>query len=474
MIKPSAVQWNKYHVFRDRDEEVVVFPIKSNGSTAFTVLNQDGRVKKTKNHVTSKLIVSKNSKGELTAVVGTFIYDQNYARDFKAELDTLGYLFEGSHYSGYFLTSRLDGLMLLGRNLKRGKANFAFRWRSGKTAARETEQIHLYIGLNEQGATTRSALAEQETDGEYKCSFCHKPADECHCAEVIICGTCKKKLSPGETCSCNKCSTCGFPNKECNCCKRCGNNMSQCICNRPSEGFNNPEQGGNSGNNNYNGSSSSGNSGGQSSNSGGSSTGGNYSGSGYSGIGGPSITPQKPNPFGLNKVYFASPGKIMSAANTTVEKYKAKRYKDDSGRFLAYCNKGVQDHFQQMFPGHHPPGMSGKANQMVKDWRKSSKHWGRIGGEIKSPEDLKKVLKLVQECVNAGLYVVAGWQNPNPDKSGHVVVVLPGQPRRSRRWGIDMPLLMDTGRDKRGTHYYLDDSFGKDKILKVEFYYYKN
>ena len=40
--------------------------------------------------------------------------------------------------------------------------------------------------------------------------------------------------------------------------------------------------------------------------------------------------------------------------------------------------------------------------------------------------------------------------------------------------GVEMPPMTDTGFGKRGTHYYLNDGFGKSKIPNVEFYYYAN
>ena len=80
---------------------------------------------------------------------------------------------------------------------------------------------------------------------------------------------------------------------------------------------------------------------------------------------------------------------------------------------------------------------------------------------------------MVKERVNAGLYVVAGWENKIPNKSGHVVVVLPGKWQYNDKWNAEMPLTMDTGETKRGV-FLLNDSFGRKKIPDVEFYYYTN
>jgi hypothetical protein len=55
-----------------------------------------------------------------------------------------------------------------------------------------------------------------------------------------------------------------------------------------------------------------------------------------------------------------------------------------------------------------------------------------------------------------------------------VVVILPGTGEYNKHWGVEMPPMMDTGVGKRGTHYYLNDGFGKSKIPNIEFYYYAN
>ena len=69
---------------------------------------------------------------------------------------------------------------------------------------------------------------------------------------------------------------------------------------------------------------------------------------------------------------------------------------------------------------------------------------------------------------------MAGWENPNKNKSDHVVVVQLGTGESNKHWGVEMPPMMDTGFGKRGTHYYLNDGFGKSKIPNIEFYYYAN
>ena len=42
---------------------------------------------------------------------------------------------------------------------------------------------------------------------------------------------------------------------------------------------------------------------------------------------------------------------------------------------------------------------------------------------------------------NKGLLVLAAWKNPNPEKSGHVAVVRPGNGGTSAKWGYKTPLV---------------------------------
>ncbi len=465
--KNLRVRWDKYHLFKDRGEEVVTIPIEGYHLTALSVLSIDGRSKKAKNRVTSKLIVRRDENKMLVAVIGTYIYDQNYARDYQAELDTLGYDFENSHFTGYFITSRLDGQLLLGRSLKKGTESFAFRLNPHPEKADEEQPIHLHLDLNSQTPMTRSAFAEQENGEGGTCVDCGRSKDDCGCVVVIYCQKCHKQQKEGK-CGCDdqKCNVCLFPIKGCNCCKTCKEPKTFCRCNtnsgNPAENGENKTNDG-SKNGSYNGGNSSNQDGHH---------GGNYGGyydSGSSFGGGSGYKQEYNHLLFVNKPYFIAPEKIKNIAKNTVVRFQASQYIDAKGKFIAVCNLGVQYHFQQTFPNHHPPGMSGRANDMVRAWRNGKGHWVRIKGG-----SLKETLQEVMETVNAGLYVVAGWENPNKNESGHVVVILPGTGNYNKHWRVEMPPMMDTGVGRRGTHYYLDDGFGKSKIPNVEFYYYAN
>lgn len=444
--KHLRVRWDKYHLFKDRSQEVVAFPVEGYKLTALSVLNNEGRLKKTKNKVTAKLIVRRNEDNTFVAIIGTYIYDQNYARDHQAELDTIGYEFENSHFTGYFIASRLNGQMIMGRCIKKGQEDFAFQLNSEPDKLEEEQPMHLYLGINTQNHMTRSAFTEQESSATENCSFCGKSVEECRCVTIVYCRTCKQQKKNGK-CRCNteRCSKCNYLLKECNCCKNCKEPRPYCTCGtkqlQPKEDENkhgpnpNPGNGGTGGGN----------------------TGGWNMGGGF-GYGGGNYSGQTlPNPHGLNKLYTITSSKMISTSKQVVASMI-----NQYGSQQAVCNIGVQTAFKSLFPGQSPPGMTGRANDMTKAWAQHPEKWKRIS------------LEEAQKYANAGLFVVAGWINPT-GRSGHVVVILPGEAKPSKRFNKDMPRTMDTGENKRKyQNHYLDNSFGPSKLPHVVFYYYKN
>lgn len=436
--KNLKVKWNKYHIFYDRGQEVAVFPIEGRTLTALSLLTQNGRTKKAMNKVTSKLFVRREQDNTLTALIGTYIYDQNYARNYQRELDTLGYCFENSHYTGYFVTSRLDGLFLLGRNFKKGKEAFAFRLNTQPLLDEDESPIHLFLGLNTSTRKVRSLYTEQEDYSDFTCSVCGKTVDHCYCVTAIRCNVCKKD---SKDCICKeRCTICNYRKDQCNCCKTCNRPRNQCICNTP-QPDNNTGSDNNSGNNDTGGGGGGYQDGGYGNNYGGGNGGGNNS----------------TNPYLLNTPYKISQTAMMSGVHKAMEHVK-NHYKFH----IAACNIGVQTAFKSMLPNSPiPPGMSGRANDMVTAWDKNSRYWQKI--------DWDKAIK----CANDGLFVVAGWHNRNG--SGHVVVILPGTPLFHKVHNRNMPPVLDTGpKHRKEKGFYLNNGFGPDKFSSIQFYYFKN
>ena len=130
------------------------------------------------------------------------------------------------------------------------------------------------------------------------------------------------------------------------------------------------------------------------------------------------------------------------------------------GRADARCNVGVNLVFKRL--SRDTKNLDGmRANDMVKHWRSHPDEWVRL----ESGEE-------AQRMANDGWFVVVGWVNPIPGKSGHVAVVVPGGPILTNA-GEYVPACMDTGCEMRSKKQGLNYSFGKDKRPYVEFYYYK-
>ena len=153
----------------------------------------------------------------------------------------------------------------------------------------------------------------------------------------------------------------------------------------------------------------------------------------------------------------ASPSEIKKAANIAVN-YVIQTYDNiNNGKQLAYCNIGVAKAFETIFNTTELNNM--RANDMVKYWNNNPQHWEKI--------EMAKA----QSLANQGYFVVAGYINPNG--SGHVVVVVPGEEGYSKNWGGAIPNVMDTGRNMRTDSQTINYSFNKNLIPYVEFYKYK-
>ena len=435
-----TVNWEDFKVTRCFGQEVALIPLTRQTQTAFVNLTIQGRPKKSVQKVLSKLIIRRDSlSGGIIPVVGTYIYEKKYAAKYKELLDTLGYDFTRTGFTGYFIASRTDGTMLSGTRWDKGNVHFEFEANPVPIEQRDStdvdDELHLFMDLKPASVQTRALTIDviEDANDSRLCSFCHRPWEYCQCVTVTICKTCHKKKSE---CTCSPsdkdyCSVCNqkIVNGHCDCCPLC--KSYPCRCNN----------GGSSG--------SDGNTSGGTQTGGGTS-GGGTSGSGTSSGGGSSSGSQSTS-------YVTTPAKITSAAKSIVNNLTAKY-----GKKLAVCNFGVQEAFKAIFGSTNlPPGMTGRANDMAKAWANNLKNWQPIS------------ISEAQDYANQGYFVVAGYSNPTPNKSGHVVVVVPGDKIYSKRWGCYIPCTMDTGQNKRTSKTTLNYSFGLDKKNAIHFYYYK-
>lgn len=443
------VDWEDFRLVVDRDCQMAVFPIRGTSHrTAFTALTMGGCTHKRMNHVTSKLLVRQNGDGTLTGVVLTYIYDEDYNRKHGGELSSLCYSFKDTHFTGYFITSRLDGTMLLGRRIEGGKEVFSFRRRPAyapKAAAASGADVHLFLHLDVEVAVKRTSVLDFEYDPSMKCSFCGKGMEECTCLEIVVCQKCKQRVVDGK-CGCPKeeedkdqdkiiCPICnGVINDlgQCRCCPLC--RMLPCRCGSFTGGTS--PGGGNSGGNNSGGNNSGGGGGVRPPGGGGNNSGGNNSGGTQAAVPGTTA--------------------VRSAAEDAVAAMTRKY------GTTAACNYGVQAAFKAIFGSSNlPPGMKGDANEMTRAWKGNPQYWEEI--------ELSETI----DYANKGYFVVAGYIDP-AGGSGHVVVILSGKGTYSKKWGCQVPNTMDTGSGKRWTNQFLSNSYGPEKKRRVTYYYYKH
>ncbi len=128
------------------------------------------------------------------------------------------------------------------------------------------------------------------------------------------------------------------------------------------------------------------------------------------------------------------------------------------GMEQACCNISVKYVLKELF-GSTEFGDK-RASQMVEQMQTSS-NWEQVS------------INEAQNLANQGHLVVAGWQNPNPNSSGHVMVVVPGSMVYDRRWDCMVPMVMDTGSSTRSSCQPLSGNMGSSKKNSTYFFKYK-
>lgn len=170
------IDWNNFSIKQEDGMNVVYVPINQKKSQAFSIFSEDGRSKNKNHQIYSTLIIRKNSSNkELITIIGTYLY----GRDMKEQaVKILGIDFESSDFSGYFITSRLDGTMLAGRCIENGTTKFIFRQNPLPPKEREekTDSIkthgHQHLFLNLRPITIKTKSSNDTEDFMYFCSMC--------------------------------------------------------------------------------------------------------------------------------------------------------------------------------------------------------------------------------------------------------------------------------------------------------------
>lgn len=228
-----SIRWSEYRVKTEGTVDVVYVPIKLNKkkTQAFTLHTDDGRMKGFSNqyYCTLIMVAGKNGKG-FDAIMATYLYGGNMKED---DVKRMGRDFESAGYTGYYITSNLDGTMLAGRYIEDGETKFGFRQNplppsKRKEVKTETDSDtinnhnhnhdnhRLFLNINpfKYAKKTKSG-----SDIEWfltHCSICGELWSDCTCVEIYPeCEYCHTDIINGYCgYACTLCDVCmwGFPN----------------------------------------------------------------------------------------------------------------------------------------------------------------------------------------------------------------------------------------------------------------------
>lgn len=364
----AEVDWETFQQIEKNGETLILFPLKHEAATAMVEYFDEGRPRKVAAPLRSKFLVKRCVGGELAGYVVSYLPSPAYSRRHPDGVDSLGIVFEGTGYSGFYFVSRLDGRMLHGTRYEGGEArtfvnvdNYLRLDTAAADYAADPFSMSMFVG----GKMTRVGLSRNvgETPNS-TCIFCGLPVygTMCPCGKTVII----------EAERCERCGKAHPWRDYCEMCTEC--NRMPCEC--PDDpGYDptkdpdyNPNPGGSGGQ--------TGGGGGQA---GGRGDGGKPSGGGQTGGGNNS-----PN-------YTVAPTLLTSTAENVAIYFKnMAKYK---GRSI--CNEGVIEMFKRIYKTV-PKEMDVVANDMVAYWKKTPDHWVPI-----SVHD-------AQDYANKGYFVVGG------------------------------------------------------------------
>lgn len=411
--------WNEYSTHTDNGEEIIIVPMRGEDRFAYyRISKQTGRTQRGLYKQQSTLIIRQDkSSQDPIVLVGTYVFPKNYTEEF---LQGVGLDFNKQGFTGFYLVSNLDGTLIYGERYMRGEKELSFkpnptppteRKKAKEDANRHKhEKVHLYLDLQPEikSVLTKSLLYSIESDYGETCSFCGEPVDECECIEVVYCDNCKK---PIDDCTCDQCPEC--EHQTCICCDYCGKYPCECSSHITPGG--------------------------------GSGGGGSYNPPGNNNDN--DDENQTEHIFPLEEL-------SLKASETIAEMINL------YGESKAVCNLSVQHMFQSLFgSGNLPPGMTGLANNMVQAWLNNPNYWTQID------------LEDAQHYANLGYFTVVGWINPTGG-SGHVAVVVPGEEFHSANWKCFVPMVMDSGANRRDDSCPLSNGIGPDKKEHTNYFYY--
>lgn len=101
------MDWETFQQIEKNGETLILFPLKHEAATAMVEYFDEGRPRKVAAPLRSKFLVKRCVGGELAGFVVSYLPSPAYSRRHPDGVDSLGVVFEGTGYSGfYFVCSR--------------------------------------------------------------------------------------------------------------------------------------------------------------------------------------------------------------------------------------------------------------------------------------------------------------------------------------------------------------------------------
>lgn len=154
----------------------------------------------------------------------------------------------------------------------------------------------------------------------------------------------------------------------------------------------------------------------------------------------------------------------QNALNKAAAFVKDAEFSKKGEKLLAACNVATYSAFEE-FTGNK--SLNGKlANDIFKHLSNSSE-WQ----EIQGPQG-------VQDLANKGQYIIAarpeyGLNKKGLPRSGHVVLIIPGDEVISPTWGGGVPICIDAGANRRWLGFGINKSWSVNIRDNVHFFLYK-
>ncbi len=199
-----TLEWKKAESYDDGDSEVLTVPIKTkNKMTVYRNITKNNKREKGHTPMYSRLIVRKFKDTDYSySFVASYVPDRAYMKGNKVKHDKYVNRPEGTHYSGLYIVSELNGRMLYGIKYKEGKEEFRFRPNlekdfyqkmlqqnpndtiiQGRLKQMKHTSNHLMLKFIGTQALTRASNTGN-SNSEYEevaCSTCGGDANECDC-----------------------------------------------------------------------------------------------------------------------------------------------------------------------------------------------------------------------------------------------------------------------------------------------------